>query len=164
MRAVIQRVTEARVEVDGKRVGEIGPGVCVLLGVHETDTSREVDWMAAKTACLRIFEDEAGRMNLSLLDVAGSALVVSQFTLYGNCRKGRRPSFVEAASPETAELYYEEFCKSLELEGVPVAKGVFGAKMRVSLTNDGPVTIILESRARADREASSSGNGAPLNR
>ena len=145
MRAVIQRVRSARVTVNGETAGEIGRGFCVLLGIHQDDTTDDVDWMAAKTAQLRIFEDEEGKMNRSLLDVAGSALVVSQFTLYADCRKGRRPSFVEAARPETAVPLYEDFCKRLELEGVPVERGVFGAKMEVSLVNEGPVTIVLES-------------------
>ena len=145
MRAVIQRVESAKVVVDGETVGEIGHGFCVLLGVHQEDTTDEVDWMVPKIAQLRVFEDDDGKMNRSLLDVGGAALVVSQFTLYGDCRKGRRPSFVEAARPETAIPLYEDFCKRLQLEGVTVAQGVFGAKMHVSLTNDGPVTIVLES-------------------
>ena len=145
MRAVIQRVGYAKVEVEGKTVGEIGQGFCVLLGIHQDDTTEDVDWMAPKIAQLRVFEDSDGKMNRSLLDVEGSALVVSQFTLYGDCRKGRRPSFVEAARPEKAIPLYEDFCIRLRLEGMIVTKGVFGAKMQVSLTNDGPVTIILES-------------------
>jgi len=145
MRAVIQRVSEANVVVDGKTVGEIGKGICLLLGVHTTDTSQQVDWMASKVSNLRIFEDDDGRMNRSLIDTGGSALVVSQFTLYGDCNKGRRPSFVEAARPEVAEPLYRDFCKRLELEGVPIATGIFGAKMEVTIVNDGPVTILLET-------------------
>jgi D-tyrosyl-tRNA(Tyr) deacylase len=148
MRAVIQRVGCAKVEVDGETVGEIGGGFCILLGIHQEDTTDDIDWMAPKVAQLRIFEDDDGKMNRSLLDVEGAALVVSQFTLYGDCRKGRRPSFVEAARPEKAIPLYEDFCKRLELEGVAVAKGVFGAKMQVSLTNNGPVTVVLESPER----------------
>jgi D-tyrosyl-tRNA(Tyr) deacylase len=145
MRAVIQRVGCAKVEVGGETVGEVGHGFCILLGIHQEDTTDDVDWMAPKVAQLRIFEDDDGKMNRSLLDVKGAALVISQFTLYGDCRKGRRPSFVEAARPERAIPLYEDFCKRLELEGVDVARGVFGAKMQVSLTNNGPVTIVLES-------------------
>ncbi|NUN98264.1 MAG: D-tyrosyl-tRNA(Tyr) deacylase [Candidatus Omnitrophica bacterium] len=145
MRAVIQRVREARVRVEGRVVGEIGPGICLLLGVHQSDTLEEVEWLALKTAQLRIFEDSEGKMNFSLQEIGGSALVVSQFTLYADCRKGRRPSFVEAARPEVAVPLYESFCKRLRLEGVPVETGVFGAKMEVEIVNDGPVTVILES-------------------
>lgn len=145
MRAVLQRVRSAKVEVDGRSVGEIGPGLCILLGVHQEDTTEQVDWMVLKISQLRIFEDEEGKMNRSLLEVGGSALVVSQFTLYGDCRKGRRPSFVGAAPPEVAIPLYEDFCKRLELEGVPVQTGEFGAKMLVMIENDGPVTIVLDS-------------------
>lgn len=145
MRAVVQRVSRASVTVEGRTVGEIDRGFCILLGVHEADGTVEVDWMVSKIANLRVFEDEAGKMNLSLLDVNGAALVVSQFTLYGDCRKGRRPSFVEAARPEIAIPLYEDFCKRLEIEGIPVRTGEFGAKMEVSITNDGPVTLILET-------------------
>lgn len=145
MRAVIQRVRSATVEVEGRSVGEIGPGFCVFLGIHQNDTTEQVDWMALKTSQLRIFEDEQGKMNRSLLEVGGSALVVSQFTLYADCKKGRRPSFVEAAPPEKAIPLYEDFCKRLALEGVPVHTGEFGAKMLVSIENDGPVTITLDT-------------------
>ena len=145
MRAVIQRVSKASVSIEGKEVGRVGRGVCILLGVHETDTTDQVDWMVLKIANLRIFEDEEGKMNRSLLEAGGSALVVSQFTLYGDCRKGRRPSFVSAAGPDKANPLYEDFCKRLQIEGVPVETGVFGAKMEVCLCNDGPVTLVVES-------------------
>ena len=145
MRAVLQRVSSARVEVDGQVTGEIGPGLCILLGIHQTDTTEQVDWMASKIAQLRIFEDEEGKMNRSLLEVGGSALVVSQFTLYADCRKGRRPSFIEAAPPAIAVPLYEDFCMRLSLEGMKVEKGIFGAKMEVTLANAGPVTIVLET-------------------
>lgn len=145
MRAVIQRVAQANVTVDGRCVGEIGPGLLILLGIHETDTIRDIEWLAPKIAQLRIFEDSAGKMNLSILDVEGAALVVSQFTLYGDCRKGRRPSFIEAARPERAIPLYESFCQRLRLEGLKVETGEFGEKMSVRLTNDGPVTLVLDS-------------------
>jgi D-tyrosyl-tRNA(Tyr) deacylase len=145
MRAVVQRVSSARVTVDEKIVGRIDQGLLVLLGIHATDTTEQVDWVVKKIASLRIFEDEEGKMNRSVLEVGGAALVVSQFTLYGDCRKGRRPSFVEAARPEVAIPLYEDFCKRLDLEGVPVQTGEFGAKMSVSLVNAGPVTLIVES-------------------
>ncbi len=135
--------------VDGEVVGEIGPGLCLLLGVHQSDTPDEVEWMALKTAQLRIFEDPEGKMNRSPLEVGGSALVISQFTLYADCRKGRRPSFVEAARPEIAVPLYESFCKRLRIEGIPVETGVFGAKMEVEIVNDGPVTVILETPLRS---------------
>jgi len=146
MRAVIQRVTEASVPVDGEVVGEIGPGLLVLLGVTEGDGPEQSRWLAAKLAGLRIFRDEDDKMNLSLLDAGGSALVVSQFTLYGDCRKGRRPSFVKAAHPTLAEPLYERFCVDLMDAGVPlVERGIFGAMMDVRLLNDGPVTLILDT-------------------
>ncbi|MCA9410243.1 MAG: D-tyrosyl-tRNA(Tyr) deacylase [Candidatus Omnitrophica bacterium] len=145
MRAVIQRVSQASVSVDGETVGQIGKGFCILLGIHETDTTKEVDWMVLKIAGLRVFEDDEGKMNRSLQDVEGAALVVSQFTLYGDCRKGRRPSFVAAARPEKAIPLYEDFCKRMEIEGIAVQTGEFGAKMEVSIVNDGPVTMIVES-------------------
>ncbi len=145
MRAVLQRVSSASVSVEGKIIGEIDRGICILLGIHEDDTPDEVDWMVLKIANLRVFEDGEGKMNLSLMDVGGSALIVSQFTLYGDCGKGRRPSFVAAARPEKAIPLYEDFCKRMEIEGIPVQTGEFGAKMEVSILNDGPVTLILES-------------------
>jgi len=144
MRAVCQRVTEARVRVGGALVGEIGPGLCVLLGVARGDGEEAAGRLAAKIARLRIFADEAGRFDRSLVDTAGGALVVSQFTLLADTAKGNRPSFTDAAAPEEAEALYERFCADLRALGVPVAQGVFGAKMAVELVNDGPVTIILD--------------------
>ena len=146
MKAVIQRVRESAVTVDGREVGRIGRGILVLLGVSRDDTPADADYLLDKTLNLRIFEDEAGKMNRSLLDVGGELLVVSQFTLYGDCRKGRRPSFVQAAPPKTAEALYEHFVDQARGSGVPVATGRFRAMMDVSLVNDGPVTLILESR------------------
>jgi len=145
MRAVVQRVTEARVIVGDRETGAIGSGLCVLLGISTEDGAGEVGWAADKIAKLRIFSDEEGKMNRSLLDVGGEALVVSQFTLYGDARKGRRPSFVKAASGPEAEALYGGVVAALEGLGVRVATGEFGAMMQVSLTNDGPVTIILDS-------------------
>jgi D-tyrosyl-tRNA(Tyr) deacylase len=145
MRAVVQRVTRSAVTVDGVTVGAIGAGLMVLLGVAAGDTEREVAYLADKIAHLRIFEDEAGKMNRSLLDTGGAMLVVSQFTLLGDCRKGRRPSFVAAAPPEQAETRYEQFVTRIRDLGIEVATGRFRALMQVSLVNDGPVTLILES-------------------
>jgi D-tyrosyl-tRNA(Tyr) deacylase len=147
MRAVCQRVSEARVRVDGAITGEIGLGLAVLLGIARADTSIEVDRLATKVARLRIFGDERGKFDRSLLDVDGAALVVSQFTLIADTRKGNRPSFVDAAPPDEAEPLYERFCSSLRSEGVSVATGVFGAMMAVELVNDGPVTIVLDPSA-----------------
>jgi len=146
MRAVIQRVSQAKVAVDGSVVGAIGPGLLILLGVGRGDDSVDVDYLTAKIANLRIFEDENDKMNRSLLDVAGQALIVSQFTLWGDCRKGRRPSFGEAAPPEVAEKLYLEFIDKTEKMGVKTATGRFGAMMQLHLVNDGPVTLILDSR------------------
>jgi len=145
VRAVIQRVTRASVTVEGRVTGEIGAGLLVLLGVSRTDNPESAAYLAEKIANLRIFSDEAGKMNLSLLDVGGSALLVSQFTLYGDTRGGRRPSYIQAAPPEQANLLYEEFVRSIRSLGVPVQTGVFQAHMRVELVNDGPVTILLDS-------------------
>ncbi len=145
MRAVIQRVSEARVEVDGELTGQTGPGLLILLAVTHDDTEAQAAWLARKLAGLRIFQDDAGKMNRSLVDSGGGALVVSQFTLYGDCRKGRRPSFVTSARPEQAEPLYERFCELLAAEGPPVERGVFGAMMHVSLVNDGPVTLIVDT-------------------
>jgi D-tyrosyl-tRNA(Tyr) deacylase len=131
--------------VDGKVVGEIGPGLLVLLGIHTTDTAEQALWLADKIAGLRIMSDEAGKMNVSVADKGGSILVVSQFTLYGDCQKGRRPSFIDAARPEIAEPIYEAFANAVRMQGVPVATGVFGADMKVELVNDGPVTVIVET-------------------
>jgi D-tyrosyl-tRNA(Tyr) deacylase len=145
MRAVVQRVTCAKVEVAGRVAGEIGPGLLVLLGVAKDDTPDEADFLAAKIAQLRIFNDDAGKMNRSVLDAGGAVLAVSQFTLYGDCRKGRRPSFDHAAPAELARQLYERFVESVRREGVRVETGVFQAHMAVSLVNDGPVTLIVES-------------------
>lgn len=145
MRAVVQRVKSASVTVDGERVSEIGAGVLIFLGVAHEDTTKELEYIANKVANLRIFEDAAGKMNCSLLETGGAALVVSQFTLYGDCRKGRRPSFINAARPEVANALYEEFITALEKHNVPTQGGTFQAMMDVQLINDGPVTILLDS-------------------
>jgi D-tyrosyl-tRNA(Tyr) deacylase len=142
MRAVCQRVAEARVRVDGLIVGEIGPGLCVLLGIARGDA--ETERLAAKIARLRIFPDADGRFDRSLLDTGGAALVVSQFTLLADTSKGNRPGFSDAAPPEEAEPLYDRFCTDLEALGVAVARGVFGASMAVELVNDGPVTIVMD--------------------
>jgi D-tyrosyl-tRNA(Tyr) deacylase len=144
VRAVVQRVSEASVSVDGEILASVGPGVVVLLGVAHGDTSDEAARLAGKVARLRIFGNDEGRFDNSLLDVAGDALVVSQFTLIADTRKGNRPSFTHAAPPEVAEALYEHFCEALRADGVPVRSGVFGARMDVSLVNDGPVTIVLD--------------------
>ena len=144
MRALVQRVTEARVRVGGEVVGEIGAGLCVLVGVTHTDTPAHAAKLAAKVANLRIFDDAAGAMNHSLLDTAGAALVVSQFTLYGDTARGRRPSWVAAARPEQAEPLVEQFVAEMGALGVPVATGRFRADMQVALVNDGPVTLLVE--------------------
>jgi D-tyrosyl-tRNA(Tyr) deacylase len=146
MRAVIQRVTAADVQVDHEIVGRIGTGLLVLLGIARTDEEKHADYLADKVVNLRIFEDGEGKMNRSLLETGGELLVVSQFTLLGDCQKGRRPSFVEAAPPERAEQLYEYFVDQLRLKGINVSTGQFQAKMAVSLVNDGPVTLILESK------------------
>ena len=145
MRAVCQRVSEARVTVGGETVAEIGPGLVVLLGIGRRDTPAAATQLAGKTARLRIFEDAEGRFDRSLLDCGGSALVVSQFTLLADTRKGNRPSFTEAAPPEEAEPLYLEFCGALSGGSIPVQRGVFGARMAVELVNDGPVTIVLDA-------------------
>ena len=146
MRVVIQRVSEASVTVGQKTVGAIGQGLMVLLGVAQGDTSQEAKSLAEKTAGLRIFEDDAGKMNRSVEEINGSLLVVSQFTLLGACRKGRRPGFTDAAPPELADQLYEEYVAALRSRGVNVATGVFRADMQVALVNDGPVTMLLDSR------------------
>ena len=143
MKAVVQRVSKARVTVRGELVGEIGPGLCVLLGVARGDGASEAQRLAEKVARLRIFENDEGLFDRSLLDVGGEALVVSQFTLLADTAKGNRPSFGEAAPPEEAEPLYESFCEALRAQGVRVETGVFGARMAVELVNDGPVTIVL---------------------
>lgn len=145
MRAVIQRVSSASVSIGGRTVGAVGTGFLILLGVTHGDGEREADYLAAKCAALRVFRDSEDKMNLSLKDVGGGALVVSQFTLYGDCRKGNRPAFVAAARPETAVPLYQRFIQKLREAGVPVETGEFGADMEVSLCNDGPVTILMDT-------------------
>lgn len=146
MRAVVQKVSSSKVTVDEEVVGQISQGLLVLLGVTHDDTSKDVDYMVDKITNLRIFEDAEGKMNLSLKDVNGEVLAVSQFTLYGDARRGRRPSFSDAARPEIANPLYEEFVEKVKEQGINVGTGKFGAHMMVNLTNDGPVTILLESR------------------
>ena len=150
MRAVVQRVTQAQVEVDGAITGKIGPGLLVLLGVAKHDTEKDADYLVAKITGLRIFADDAGKMNLSLLDTGGALLVVSQFTLYGDCRKGRRPGFDQAAPAEQARALYEYFVAAARRSGMQVETGVFQADMAVSLTNQGPVTLIIESESSTE--------------
>ena len=145
MRAVVQRVREASVAVEGDVTASIGPGILVLLGVASTDTTAEAEWLAGKVARLRIFDDGAGRFDRSLLDLPGAALVVSQFTLIADTRKGNRPSFARAAEPDLAEQLYDHFAGALQELGASVSRGVFGARMTVSLVNDGPVTIVLDA-------------------
>ena len=145
MRAVLQRVSHARVLVEGRVIGEITAGLVVLLGVGQGDTTEAAAYLAEKTAHLRIFDDDQGKMNRSLLDVGGAALVVSQFTLYGDARGQRRPSFIRAAPPEDGKRLYEEFIRVLRGLGVRVETGVFQARMSVELSNDGPVTLLLDS-------------------
>jgi D-tyrosyl-tRNA(Tyr) deacylase len=145
MRAVVQRVSEASVTVAGEIVGAIGPGLAVLVGVKQGDTEAGARYLAEKTVHLRLFEDAEGRMNLSLLERGGAVLVVSQFTLYGDARRGRRPSYADAAAPEEAEALYLRYCDLLREMGVPVQTGQFGAMMTVRLTGVGPVTILLDS-------------------
>ena len=144
MKVVIQRVTSANVEVSGEIVGEIARGLLVLVGVEKGDGEAQAEWLAEKIVNLRLFEDQEGKMNLSLLEIGGSLLVVSQFTLAGNCAKGRRPSFDTAAPPDEGKRLYEYFVESARGFGLPVATGIFQADMQVSLVNDGPVTFILE--------------------
>ncbi|HHD11138.1 MAG TPA: D-tyrosyl-tRNA(Tyr) deacylase [Deltaproteobacteria bacterium] len=146
MRAVIQRVSRADVVVEERTVAEIGRGIVLLVGVEKGDTEGDADYIAKKTSSLRIFEDEAGKMNLSVKDIAGEVLCVSQFTLLADARKGRRPSFDGAESPERAEALYKEVAERVRKEGIVVKEGVFGGYMKVSLTNDGPVTILLDSK------------------
>lgn len=148
MIALLQRVSEGKVTVGGEVVGEIGQGLVILLGVHEDDTEDDVTFLVEKTAVLRIFRDDLDQMNRSILDTAGAALVISQFTLVGDWRKGRRPSYVHAASPDEAERLYEHFSDSLRAKNITVANGQFGAMMDVSLVNDGPVTFVLDSKER----------------
>jgi D-tyrosyl-tRNA(Tyr) deacylase len=145
VRAVVQRVREARVRADGETVGEIGAGLLILLAVRRGDGAEASAWLAEKCVGLRVFADDQGQMNRSLLEIGGAALVVSQFTLYGDTRRGRRPSFVEAAPPAEAEPLYEKFCTALRAAGVKVATGRFAARMDVELVNDGPVTLLVDS-------------------
>lgn len=150
MVALVQRVKEASVSVDGKIVGAISSGMLILLGIHQADTEKEMQWVARKCANLRIFPDADGRMNRSLRDSGGEALIVSQFTLYGNTQKGNRPSFIESALPAKAEPLYEQFAQTLSTHlGKPVPTGIFGAMMDVHLINDGPVTLWVEKQAPA---------------
>jgi D-tyrosyl-tRNA(Tyr) deacylase len=148
MRAVVQRVSSARVVVDGETVGEIGRGLLVLLEVAAADGDDDLQWLVDKVVGLRIFADADDKMNRALADVGGELLVVSQFTLLGDCRKGRRPSFIDAAPPERAERVYEQFVESARRQGVRVATGRFGAHMHVELVNDGPVTLVIDSTPR----------------
>ena len=145
MRAVIQRVSGAGVSVRGDEIGRIGKGMLVLLAAAESDGPQQVKWMAEKIIGLRIFSDDDGKMNLSLSQVNGEMLIVSQFTLYGDCRKGKRPSYTDAARPERAEGLYRDFIEAVRVQGIPVQQGVFGAMMQVELINDGPVTLIVDS-------------------
>ena len=146
MRLVIQRVNHAGVQVSGKEIASCGKGLLVLLGVTHDDSMEDVEYCASKTLGLRIFEDEDETMNLSIQDIQGEILVVSQFTLYGDIRKGRRPSFVNSAKPDKANELYEEYVKYLQKENIPVSTGQFGADMKVELINDGPVTILVDSK------------------
>jgi D-aminoacyl-tRNA deacylase len=149
MRALLQRVSNASVTIDGTVVSGIGPGFLILLGIGIGDDETDIAWLCGKIARMRIFPDEEGKMNRSLPDTGGSALVVSQFTLHASTKKGNRPSFLAAAPPDLAEPLYETFCKALSAElGKPVARGIFGADMQIALINDGPVTIWLDSRAK----------------
>ncbi len=145
MRALLQRVAHAKVEVEGEVIGEVGRGLLVLLGVSEEDTEDEVQFLAQKVSTLRVFNDDAGKMNLNLSDVGGAALVVSQFTLYGDARRGNRPSYIKAARPEQADALYQRFAQVLSEKGIETATGEFGANMKVSLLNDGPVTLWLDT-------------------
>ena len=146
MRAVVQRVRKSNVTVDGTVTGAIGKGLTVFLGVEEKDTEKDAEYMAEKITGLRVFEDDEGKMNLSLLDAGGDILAISQFTLYGDCRKGKRPSFISAARPEYADLLYREFIDKCRQRGVKVEEGVFRAEMLVNIENDGPVTLLIDSR------------------
>ncbi|HYY51818.1 MAG TPA: D-aminoacyl-tRNA deacylase [Myxococcales bacterium] len=146
MRAVVQRVSEASVSVDGKVTGAVGAGLCVLLGVGQGDDDADAVWMADKVADLRIFEDEQGKMNRSVVDVGGAVLAISQFTLFGDARKGTRPGFVDAARPEVAQPLYARFCERVRARGLQVGEGVFRATMQVRIVNEGPVTLLLDSK------------------
>lgn len=147
MRVLLQRVKSSRVEVEGRVISEIGPGLNLLVGIAKTDTVTELDWMVRKCLTLRLFADASGRLEKSVQEINGEMLVVSQFTLYGDCRKGRRPSFDQAASGELAQTLYTQFVEQLKLSGLRVQTGQFGAMMQVSIENDGPVTLLLEREA-----------------
>ena len=149
MRAVVQRVSEASVVVEGRVTGSIGPGLCILVGVAQGDTAADAEWLSTKAVELRIFEDEQGKMNRSLLDAGGELLAVSQFTLLGDAQKGRRPAFTGAARPEDAQPLYDKFCTLCRERGVRVAEGVFRATMQLRVVNEGPVTLLLDSRKSA---------------
>ena len=146
MRLVIQRVTQAKVEIDGRLVGQCAKGFMILVGAQVGDTMDDVKYCVEKTANLRIFEDDAGKMNRSIVDIGGSVLAISQFTLLGDARHGRRPGFTDAEHPETARALYDAFCEGLRALSIHTEKGVFGADMQVTLTNDGPVTMLIDSR------------------
>ncbi len=148
MRAVIQRVSRASVTINSAITGKIDRGLVVLLGIHASDTDRDLRWMADKTAALRIFEDSNGKMNLSLEDIGGEMLIISQFTLFGDCRKGRRPGYSDAAPPEIAEPFYHRFVEEIKRKQIRVATGTFRATMAVNLVNDGPVTLLLDSHKK----------------
>lgn len=148
MRAVVQRVSRASVHVDHQQTGSIDSGLVVFLGIHGTDGASEIQWMADKITHLRIFDDKEGKMNLSLMDIGEEMLIVSQFTLYGDCRKGRRPGYSDAAPPDLAEPIYQRFIEEVRNRGIPVATGRFQASMEVELVNDGPVTLLLDSEKR----------------
>lgn len=159
MRVILQRVTTARVFVAGEVIGEINRGWLALVGVAPEDTPQDASWLADKIVGLRAFTDDQGKMNLSVQDVGGGILAVSNFTLYADCQKGRRPSFIGAARPELAEPLYEKFCDGLRARGIPVATGRFGADMRIDLSNDGPVTLILESPPRVGSNVDAADRG-----
>lgn len=148
MRTVVQRVSQAHVSIDGEVKGVIGAGLVVLLGIRAEDSTKNVQWLADKIVHLRIFEDESGKMNRSLTDIEGEMLIISQFTLYGDCRKGRRPGFSAAAPPAVAEPLYNQFIKEVQAKGITVATGTFQADMQVKLVNDGPVTMLLDSEKK----------------
>lgn len=145
MRAVVQRVREARATIDGEIVGEINSGLCVLLGIKAGDTEKDVNWMAEKLVNLRVFEDDDDKLNLSVLDKSGQMLIISQFTVYGDCRKGRRPSFSEAAAPDEANRLYQLVVQKVKAMGIEIATGIFQTHMIIELANDGPVTLVIDS-------------------
>jgi D-tyrosyl-tRNA(Tyr) deacylase len=148
VRAVVQRVSEASVSVDGRVTGSVGEGLCVLVGVGTQDEEADAQWLAGKVADLRIFEDDAGKMNRSVLEAQGGVLAISQFTLFGDARKGTRPGFTDAARPEVAQPLYARFCELLRARGLQVGEGVFRATMQVRLVNEGPVTLLLDSKKK----------------